>query len=244
MSILEKIFNKKSQENNNQKPDFYQPIGSLFQAYLINTCSRSVYEGNKPNNVNFTTMAKNVQPYTFSQFCEYVGQGYDLSSKGHYNIESMQLYGAYNIINNNKDKQGTFNNLNRETTFEEACNMVSTVYEMSLATSARFQQASQNPDDLELSYSTLTDLRNNLHSTQEKAFTSQPFNREQGDFTSVETISNPRETFISICNNGDANFVYESLNLIVDATQQTQDTMFKMHNDFLHPNFEASMVEE
>lgn len=241
MSVLEKFFSKKS-EDKNEKLDLYQPVSSLFQAYLINTCSKSVSEGNSPYSVKFTSMAKSVQPYTFSQFCAYVGQGYDVSSEGNYNLEKMQLEGARNVINNPKYAQGTFKNLGRETSLVEACNMVSAVYEMSLATSARFQQSSQNPDEVELSYSALTLLQNNLYSSQEKAFTSQPFDRQQPDFSTVRTIENPREEFINICNNGDANFVYEALNLIVETTARAQNTMNVMHKDFEAP--QAAPIEE
>ena len=110
--------------------------------------------------------------------------------------------------------------------------MVSSVYEMCLATSVRFQQASQNPDDLELNSSILKDLRDNLHATQQMAFTTQSFDRMQPDYSFVRTIENPRETFVSICNNGDANYVYDALNLVVDTTAQAQNTMSIMHKDF------------
>ena len=226
-----------------EKVDLTQPVSALFHSYLINTASINAAKGGSPYDSNFTSMAKNGQPYTFSQYCAYLQQGYDLTSAGHYNIENMQLYGAQQILNNpNYSSTGTFKNCGRETSLVEVCNYVSTVYEMALATSLRSQtiltQQGKNPEGVELSYSTLDQLQNSLNSNPERAFTSQPFDRVQVDGSEVRTIENPRAEFETICNNGDVNFVYESLDLIKTATAQAQNTMAVMHKDFEVPTQE------
>lgn len=232
MSVLGKFFNNKAQQNSAQNVDLYQPVSGLFQAYLINTCSKNIDKGGSPYDVSFTSMAKTSQPYTFSQFCAYVQQGFDISSQSKFNLENMQLVGAQNVLNNPQYNQGTFGSVDKQTSLVEACNIVSAVYEMGLATSARFQQSSMTPEKDELSYSTLLQLKNNFDSNPAKAFTSQPFDREQPDYTVVRTIENPRQDYIELANNGYAEYVGEALNLIVDTTAKTQNTMAIMHKDF------------
>lgn len=240
MSIVEKFFKGKQKT---EKVDLTQPVTSLFHSYLINTASINVAKGGSPYDSNFTSMAKNGQPYTFSQYCAYLQQGYDIGSAGHYNIETMQLYGAQQILNNPAyASNGTFKNCGRDTSLVEACNYVSTVYEMALATSARSQdiltQQGKSPDGAELSYSVVEQLQNSIYSNPERAFTSQSFSRTQPDGSNVTTVESPRAEFEAICNNGDANFVYDSLDLIKTVTAQAQNTMSVMHKDFAAPTQE------
>ena len=88
MSIIEKFFKGKQKES---MVDLTKPVTSLFHSYLINTASINVSKGASPYDSNFTSMAKNGQPYTFSQYCAYLQQGYHLNSAGNYNTETMQL---------------------------------------------------------------------------------------------------------------------------------------------------------
>lgn len=230
-----KLFGKKEKQPVKQEQQYYAAgdqkyndiTQGLFVSYLINTYSHYLSNGGKTLQNNYTTMAK-YQKCTFAEYCEFIQQGCDLSSSGHFNQERGRLLGAQKVLTD-------YNSFDQDY-LKGICSYVSRVYECVLATSNRSQQiiAAQggDPDVAEVNFAQLNAIKSD-YEKGEFNFTSQGFTRgsEVSSEGGYQNVSSAKKEIASIeAENPDV--IPWVLDITAKATDEAQYVVSVMSKDF------------